>query len=578
MRYINKSGQLPKLRRILLLSILTVAYPILAQAQLRGLASALSLCASLFSDEQFKATASLTQSGPVGKLTASTRTAGGSNGGRWYTDERGIYWFLKKDRKFPELQTSAEVVSSEIYRHLGYVAPETVIVEINGERYSASRELRDPEQTLATDLGNLNTTEVRQMRVVAAYLKDWDRLNQDNPLFSNGALAVLDFGGTLGARAMGDLKTDGAIFDNQIGSFQATNNLYVVYDDFKVEASKDHPWNHLNRRDAELIVEKFKRLTDADIERIVMRAKYSNAKDSDYMISALKLRRDAIVDGFLTRFPKIDKHPTADQIRLHLARKNFRDPLWDIQIALRKNYNNVRAQLRQTIHERVLRAQSLIPPADKFRYLSDQQLMQQWGGKLYLDLPSGPEFKYLSPITGLKRGDRVRVTRTVILPEADLRELLISRVYTSDFLHKFNYDLSLIESVYQNTGHVTLEDLLDYNIGNGGTFIPTTFALDGWGPTRADQPLIYNPNSKIFNLQVEFSIPVEAIVLITPGSHIPDHVTANPEGFGFVTETIANKESEISFWTVIHPDWITTDFNNLKKICTDIVRNEKPRN
>lgn len=150
----------------------------------------------------------------------------------------------------------------------------------------------------------MNSTEIRQMRIVASYLKDWDRLGNpsNNRLSPDGALTILDFGGTLGARAQGRHKP-GRIFSNAIGNFEATPDVSVIYDSFQVQAESNHPWNRLIRRDAELIVNKFRQLDDAAIETIVDSAQYSNQLDRDYMVQALKIRRDGIIQDMLSRFP-----------------------------------------------------------------------------------------------------------------------------------------------------------------------------------------------------------------------------------------------------------------------------------
>lgn len=249
-------------------------------------------CAALFSAGH----------GPTGKLTSLSRRSEGSTGGRWIQDEAGNQWFVKKDVHYSELQTSAEVISSKIYQFFGYRTPETVIIVTDGVRYSASRDIG--ENNTWTDFSNMNSTEIRQMRIVASYLKDWDRLGNpsNNRLSPDGALTILDFGGTLGARAQGRHKP-GRIFSNAIGNFEATPDVSVIYDSFQVQAESNHPWNRLIRRDAELIVNKFRQLDDAAIETIVDSAQYSNQLDRDYMVQALKIRRDGIIQDMLSRFP-----------------------------------------------------------------------------------------------------------------------------------------------------------------------------------------------------------------------------------------------------------------------------------
>jgi hypothetical protein len=239
--------------------------------------------------------------GPVGKLVPIARYAGGSTGGRWYADELRVQWFVKADVHFPELQTSAEVISSEIYSFFGYHVPETFKLKQDGVPVSVSKDIGGDAQS--TDFSGLDRQEVRQLRVVAAYLKDWDRLGNaaNNRLAKDGALTLLDFGGALGARARGEHKP-GRVFSKAVGAFEATDDLSIIFDQFIVHADRTHPWNRITRDDVLSVVERFKLLTDEKIEEIVKRAQYSRKEDEDYMISALKKRRDGISVSLPERF------------------------------------------------------------------------------------------------------------------------------------------------------------------------------------------------------------------------------------------------------------------------------------
>lgn len=240
--------------------------------------------------------------GPIGQLSMVQRTAGGSTGGKWMSDESGINWFMKRDVHYPELQTSAEPIASQVYRHFGFRTPDTVILDIGGVRYSASRDIGQYHS--ATDFSDMNTSEIRQMRVVAAYLKDWDRLGNpsNNRRMKDGSLIILDFGGTLGARAQGHHKS-GAVFSDTIGSFEATTDINAIYSSFVVNASSSHPWMKINRADVEAVIQKFRLLTNDKIKEIVSSAQYSNREDHNYMIKALELRRDGIIKNLLGEFP-----------------------------------------------------------------------------------------------------------------------------------------------------------------------------------------------------------------------------------------------------------------------------------
>ena len=220
-----------------------------------------------------------------------------------YKDEIGQKWYLKEDLKFAELQTSAEVISSWIYRSFGYFAPETYIVHLAGRRYSASKLLpTGVDSTLQNSMPNTRNTRV--MRVVAAFLKDWDRLRvgPNNRIFSDNSIALYDFGGTLGARAQGGHKP-GGVFSEAIGSYLPTSDLREIYDSFDVSwLPKSHPWRAIDMDDINYAVEIFREFDRRKIEEIVELAQFSDRRNQIKMIEALTSRRDAIVDGLRTHF------------------------------------------------------------------------------------------------------------------------------------------------------------------------------------------------------------------------------------------------------------------------------------
>lgn len=241
--------------------------------------------------------------GPLGDLDEVSREAGGSNGGSWFRDSKGTEWFLKTDRRYSDLQSSAEVISAKIYRHLGYPTPETVKVFDEGIPYSASKNTGTAAGI--TDLSGMNTPLIRRMRFVAAYLKDWDRLgNYSNNLkFSDNQVVFIDFGGTLGSRAQG-LHKPGTVFSEAIGAFEATTDINEIYGSFRFEAAQDHPWLQVSRRDALDAIEIFKTLGEKEISEIVKSARYKHSTDEEYMIHALIQRRNGIIAHLLDIFPR----------------------------------------------------------------------------------------------------------------------------------------------------------------------------------------------------------------------------------------------------------------------------------
>lgn len=223
--------------------------------------------------------------------------------GAWYKDESGRMWYLKRDEKYSELQTAAEVISSTILARFGYKVPYVQIITLNGIRYAAVEAL--PKGNTSMTLSEINSENVKPLRVFAAMLKDWDRVRSyNNFLYSSGRdeYAMFDFGGTLGARAMGDHKP-GLIFSEAIGSFENTKNFAEIYDVFDVKSlPENHPWKNLNASDYNYAYQYLEMLTDADISIIVDSARYSRMSDANYMKESLMNRRNGLIEGLKKRF------------------------------------------------------------------------------------------------------------------------------------------------------------------------------------------------------------------------------------------------------------------------------------
>lgn len=254
--------------------------------------------------------------GPKGKLHFVKEESSSRTGGTWHKDEAGELWFLKADPIHKELQTAAEVISSDILRLFGYKTADTHIVYIDNERYAAIKFLGSgTKSTLINDAPN--TTEFRQLRLLSAFIEDWDRLRvgPNNLILSNGEIAYLDFAGSLGARPMGEHKP-GFNFSEAIGPFGQKVHFAEVLNDYKVNwLPLNHPWRNLTSDDAKEFQRKLRELlTDSQIERIVKGAQYSQMNDELYMIEALKKRRDSFTGNALRFFDQIPSLPVGTLI------------------------------------------------------------------------------------------------------------------------------------------------------------------------------------------------------------------------------------------------------------------------
>jgi len=141
---------------------------------------------------------------PRHAFTPSERAAGGTRGGRWYTDENGTNWFGKSYRGSSD-RVEVEHLANRIYREFGVSAPETEVVEQAGKRTMMSREL--PGKTSSPQA--LATANAGDGFVVDAWLANWDAVGTgyDNMLLdADGVVHRIDNGGSLIYRAQGGRK------------------------------------------------------------------------------------------------------------------------------------------------------------------------------------------------------------------------------------------------------------------------------------------------------------------------------------------------------------------------------------
>lgn len=226
------------------------------------------------------------------------RISNGSTGGYWVKDLQGLNFFIKFDVIYPELQTAASVISSRIYKRFGFSTPKIDIITLNGKRSIRISEIENVK-SYSNSLMSDKSFSNKKLSVVANFLKDWDRLGNpsNNLLLKNNNIALIDFGGTLGARAQGKIKP-GKFINERIGTFSAGESFTKEFSSFRLPQNRNHPWNSLNQEDYLRISEDFEDvLSDEIIGSIVYAAKYSNIDDSIYMYKVLIKRRDLFIDG-----------------------------------------------------------------------------------------------------------------------------------------------------------------------------------------------------------------------------------------------------------------------------------------
>lgn len=229
---------------------------------------------------------------PAGELRYDS-TAGGTTGAEWVLDEAGGRWLAKADCGAPELQTAAEVIGTTVYRVLGYPAP---IAHI-GQWW-------DQRVVLLSDLGPgfvgeqaPPTSRCRRLFLHAAFLADTNRLKNPGTMGDCGLPALYDCAGALGAKAHGAPKSGGVPFSPAVGYFPAETRGERILAAFYRPPNRSHPWNCLVGPDIDAASAELKTLTDDTIAAIVERASYSRPKDALYMITTLRRRRDALLEG-----------------------------------------------------------------------------------------------------------------------------------------------------------------------------------------------------------------------------------------------------------------------------------------
>lgn len=135
---------------------------------------------------------------------------GGGNWGRWFTDEKGDRWYVKRGEH--KHATAVEALANAIYRRLGVPVAETYIGEGGGflQPVFVSREvsgtlLRD----LPTDKKEAAYKKLRKHFVADAFLGAWDVIGaaMDNIVVApDGTPYRIDNGGALFLRARGGVK------------------------------------------------------------------------------------------------------------------------------------------------------------------------------------------------------------------------------------------------------------------------------------------------------------------------------------------------------------------------------------
>lgn len=137
-----------------------------------------------------------------------TRAAGGSQGGKWFKDASGQYWFGKTYAGDTN-RLGGEHLVNQVYRGMGISAPETRIVMIDGQTHLMSKEIVGQG-----GLERIKKSNAHKGFVVDAWMANWDvvGLEYDNIVVdAKNKAHRIDNGGALVWRAMGAKKEFGKV-------------------------------------------------------------------------------------------------------------------------------------------------------------------------------------------------------------------------------------------------------------------------------------------------------------------------------------------------------------------------------
>jgi hypothetical protein len=139
-------------------------------------------------------------------FTPIDRSAGGSQGGRWYADEHGTNYFGKQYKGSTD-RMAVEMLANRIYRMFGISAADNRVVLHDGVPTLMSKELKG-----AINGGALASTDVGEGFVIDAWLANHDvtGASGDNMLVDGHHTHRIDNGSAFVYRARGDLKPYGA--------------------------------------------------------------------------------------------------------------------------------------------------------------------------------------------------------------------------------------------------------------------------------------------------------------------------------------------------------------------------------
>ena len=140
------------------------------------------------------------------KFQMIDRTAGGSQGGRWYADEAGTNYFGKTYKGDPD-RLGTEQLANSLYHMFGVSAAENQVVKSGDATMLMSKEMKG-----AIDAPALGKSDVADGFIIDAWLANQDVVGAmgDNVLLEGRQSHRVDNGSSFMFRARGDLKPFGA--------------------------------------------------------------------------------------------------------------------------------------------------------------------------------------------------------------------------------------------------------------------------------------------------------------------------------------------------------------------------------
>jgi hypothetical protein len=239
-------------------------------------------------------------------------------------DAAGRKFMVKLDHPdYPEAGSGASIIVNRLFWLMGYYVPPSFIVTVDGKRGEASLFIQG-EDPGPFDLDTYRyRREYRGLRILSAWLDDLDRASNNTIATREGDTVryyFIDFNSSLGlwqgrpkepwqghrhfwdpTWGLVNLVTLGGLARSQIRSTRPVSKAVGMFyaEDFDpmqwTTQQPNSPYRFMTREDARWMARKIAAIRPEQLRAIVKAAKYSEAKDEEYVFQTLMARREKIL-------------------------------------------------------------------------------------------------------------------------------------------------------------------------------------------------------------------------------------------------------------------------------------------